>query len=156
MKCSRDSQIEGDRRLLEGRELATALALHGALVILFSMFAGLVLSRVILARGNAADWHLLHAGGTSRGVLLVALAATVDLAGLSERTTALVSGLIVFFVWTSVLAMFVRALTSETGFEFRGPLANRLIFLLYAAGAVTVFLGFGIWAAGLLDALGRG
>jgi hypothetical protein len=141
---------------LAGTTLSIALALHGALVILFCMVAGLVLSRILLARGKGADWHLLHAGGTSRGILLIALAATVDLAGLSDRATALVAALIVFFVWTSVLAMFVRALTGETGFEFRGPLANRLIFLLYAAGAVTVFLGFGIWAAGLLDALGRG
>lgn len=138
------------------RTLAIVLALNGALVLLFCMLAGLALYRTILARGNAADWHLLHAGGTSRGILLIALAATVQLAALSGPATVTAALLVVYFVWTSVLAMFLRALTGETGFRFAAPAVNRLIFLLYATGTVAVFLGLGIWSAGLLDALDLG
>jgi hypothetical protein len=138
---------------LDGERLSIVLALNGALVLLVTMLAGLMLYRSILARGRLEDWHLLHAGGTSRGVMLIALAATVHLADLSRLATVTVVALILWFVWASVLAMLLRALTGETGFRFAGRATGRLIFLLYATGVVAVFLGFGIWAAGLLDAL---
>jgi hypothetical protein len=138
---------------LETDRLSIVLALNGALVLLVTMLAGLMLYRSILARGTLADWHLLHAGGTSRGVLLIALAATVHLADLSATATVAAAVLILYFVWASVLAMLLRALTGETGFRFAGRATSRLIFLLYASGVVAVFLGFGIWSAGLLDAL---
>jgi hypothetical protein len=141
---------------LVAERLAVLLALNGALVLLVSMAAGLALYRTILARGNHADWHLLHAGGTSRGVMLIALGATVDLADLSDLATRTAAFLILYFAWTSVAAMILRALTGETGFRFAGRAANRITFFLYATGTVAVFLGFGIWAAGLLDALDLG
>jgi hypothetical protein len=141
---------------LDADRLSILLALNGALVLLACMGAGLLLYRSILARGNLADWHLLHAGGTSRGVLLIALAATVHLADLSDLATVTAAMLILYFVWTSVLAMFLRALTGETGYRFAGRTANRIVFVLYGTGVVAVFVGFGIWSAGLLDALNIG
>ena len=141
---------------MDAERLSIVLALNGALVLLFTMLAGLMLYRSILARGRLEDWHLLHAGGTSRGVMLIALAATVHLADLSGQATVTVAALILYFVWTSVLAMFLRAMTGEIGFRFAGRATNRAIFLLYATGVVAVFLGFGIWSAGLLDALDIG
>ncbi|WP_343115719.1 hypothetical protein [Ostreiculturibacter nitratireducens] len=138
---------------MEQQTLSMVLALNGALVLVFSMTAGLVLYRRILSRSRPEDWHLLHAGGSTRGVMLIALAATVHLAALSDRALLWASMLVLYFAWASVLAMFLRALTGEQGYQFSGTFVNRVTFLLYASGVVTVFAGFGWWILGLLRGL---
>ena len=51
--------------------LATHFALNGVIVIIVSLFGGLFLYRAILKNRKEADWHLLHAGGSVRGVMLI-------------------------------------------------------------------------------------
>lgn len=133
--------------------LTIHLALNGAAILLVSLVGGLLLYTAILKQGRIADWHLVHAGGTARGVLLIALAATLHLPALTSWQVAMVSWFIIFFAWTSTLAMFLRAWTGEQGFEFSGTLINRLIFLLYAFGALTIFPGLALFIYGLLKAL---
>ncbi len=133
--------------------LSTFLALNGALVLILCMAAGLMLYMSIIGKRSPKDWHLLHAGGTSRGIMLIALAATIHLAGLPEWQLWMVASMITLFVWTSVFAMLIRAVTGETGFRFTGSTANKLTFALYAIGTVAVFSGFGWFACGLAIAL---
>ncbi len=85
--------------------------------------------------------------------MLIALAATLHLPALTSWQLSMVSWFIIFFAWTSTLAMFLRAGTGELGFEFSGTVINRLIFLLYALGALTVFPGLALFIYGLLKAL---
>lgn len=132
--------------------LAIFLALNGALALLLSMAAGLMLYLSIIGNRSSKDWHLLHAGGTSRGIMLIAIAATIHLPALPEWQSWWVASLITLFVWTSILAMLVRASTGEPGFGFSGSRANRLAFALYAIGTVAVFIGFGWLVYGLLRA----
>lgn len=133
--------------------LTIHLALNGAAILLVSLVGGLLLYRAILKQGRIADWHLVHAGGSARGVMLIALAATLHLPALTSWQLSMVSWFIIFFAWTSTLAMFLRAGTGELGFEFSGTVINRLIFLLYALGALTVFPGLALFIYGLLKAL---
>ena len=134
--------------------LSAWLAFNGAAVLLFTSLIGLMLARCLHRNEVSEHWHLLHAGGTSRGVLLLALSATVQFTDLSPSSLAWASGLVVFFVWTSVLAMLVRGLTGERGFHPGGSPSNRIVFYLYASGAVALFAGlfwlavgfFGTWA----------
>lgn len=130
--------------------LSIFLALNGALVLILCMAAGLILYLSIIGNRSPKDWHLLHAGGTSRGILLLALAATIHLPALPEWQSWWVAGLITLFVWTSVLAMLIRAVTGETGFGFTGSAANKLAFVLYATGTIAVFSGFGWFVYGLI------
>lgn len=133
--------------------LATHLALNGAIVIIVSLVGGLFLYRAILKNRKEADWHLLHAGGSVRGVMLIALAATVHLPALPLWQLWIAAWLIIFFVWTSMSAMTLRAITGECGFGFSGSTTNKLIFVLYALGTMTVFPGF-VWLVyGLLKAI---
>lgn len=134
-------------------ELAVLLAINGALVVMISMGAGLALYRVILSGGEAHDWHLLHAGGTSRGIMLIALGAAAELPALPVWQTWTAMGLIVLFVWTSVAAMLLRALSGERGFDMAPPETNQAAFLLYAVGTVSVFTGFAWLLVGLLRAV---
>lgn len=129
--------------------LSVFLALNGAAVLVVSMLAGITLRNALMQNGRSADWHLIHAGGTSRGVMLLALAATINLAVLSEPQLWASAILIIFFVWTSVLAMLIRAISGDPGFDYSGNTANKAIFLLYASGTVTVFIGFGWFMIGL-------
>jgi hypothetical protein len=133
--------------------LSILLALNGALVLMVCMAAGLLLYLSIVRDRSPNDWHLLHAGGTSRGIMLIALAATIHFADLPDWQSWWVAGLITLFVWTSVLAMLIRAVTGEPGFGFTGSGANKLVFALYAIGTVAVFAGVGWYVYGLLLAL---
>jgi hypothetical protein len=133
--------------------LATHLALHGVLVLIVSVSAGLLLYRSILGNGNQADWHLLHAGGSARGILLIALAAIISLPDLPFWQTQMAAWFIIYFAWTSTLAMLIRAISGETGFRLSGSTTNKFVFVLYATGAVVLFPGLFVLAIGLSRAL---
>lgn len=129
------------------------LALNGVLVVFLCSAAGFFLYRNLLQGQDPHAWHLLHAGGTARGILLIALAGTIELAGLEVNLAALAAGLVIVFVWASTLAMLLRAVTGETGFQFSGRLANRLGFALYGLGVLSLFPGLSLLAWGLARAL---
>ena len=96
-------------------KLIVILALNGALVLTLSMVAGLFLYLAIKDDKEQAAWHLLHAGGTGRGVMLLALAAIIDYPALPLWQSASIAWLVIFFVWTSMFAMGIRALCGERG-----------------------------------------
>ncbi len=133
--------------------LPAFLALNGVLIVGVSSIAGLLLYKTLLAAEDPHDWHLLHAGGSARGVLLIALGGTIHLAHLSPGAMTLGAGLITLFVWVSTIAMALRGLYGQTGFSFKGALANRLGFVLYAVGVISVFPGLAILAWGFLRAV---
>lgn len=135
--------------------LAIYLALNGVAVVVVSLLGGLFLYKAIVTDESVPEWHLLHAGGSARGILLIALSSIIHLPALPFLLVSLASWFIVFFVWTSVLAMLLRAITGEPGFHFSGSLSNKLAFLLYLLGTCTVFPGFLILGVGLLMALGK-
>ena len=133
--------------------LVIHIALHGAAVLTVSLTAGLFTYRAILREDRAAAWHLAHAGGTARGVMLMALAAIAPLPALPLWELALVAWLLIFFSWTSLLAMIIAAASGERGLSFRGTATNKLVFVLYLLGALAVFPAAGALIAGLFRAL---
>ena len=106
-----------------------------------------------MREGDPHDWHLLHAGGTARGILLIALGGTVHLAALPLPQAWMASSLVIVFVWASTLAMLLRTLSGETGFAFSGAPANKLGFLLYVIGAVSLAIGLSWLCWGLASAI---
>jgi hypothetical protein len=133
--------------------LAIQLALHGAAILAVSLVAGLLLYRAILADGPVSKWHLAHSGGSGRGVLLIALAAAIHLTALPLWQVSVFVWLIVFFAWTSTLAMIIAAASGERGLGWRGSSINRLVYGLYFVGTVAVFPAAGILIVGLVRAL---
>jgi len=118
--------------------LRLQLAIHGLAVLTVSVVAGLILWRVLRREADGADWHLVHASGSVRGVLLIALAAIIHLPVLPGWLLAAVAWQIVFFAWTSLLAMIIRALSGQRGFYSTGSVANRVVFVLYALGTIAL------------------
>ncbi len=134
-------------------ELAVYLALNGAMVLFVSMVAGMFLYLAILHEREQAAWHLLHAGGSGRGVMLLALAALVEYPALPPWLLSAIAWLIIFFVWTSMLAMSIRAIWGERGLRFEGSLANRLVWASYGMGTIAIFPAFGVLIYGLAAAI---
>lgn len=133
--------------------LATCLALHGAIVLGVSLVAGLLLHRAIRLEMDVAAWHLVHAGGSGRGLLLLALAAVLRWVALPRWQLWVFAWLMIFFVWTSVAAMLVAAVTGERGLGWTGSSTNKTVYALYVAGAVAVFPSLVLLVAGLLNSL---
>lgn len=133
--------------------LAIHLALHGVLVLLVSLVGGLFLYRANLTKRGVHGWHLLHAGGSGRGIMLIAVAAIIHLPALPLGVLMMSGWLMIFFVWTSMLAMLLVAVSGEHGFGWSGSGTNKIIFALYVAGTVAVFPACLILIYGLLNAL---
>ena len=134
-------------------KLTIHLALHGVLILTIGALAGLLLWQSIVKNTNREDWHLLHASSTSRGIMLIALAAIIHLPALPSWQITMLAWFIIYFVWTSVLAMLIRAMTGETGFTLAGSPANKVVHILYVTGTITLFPGLLLLAIGLFKAL---
>lgn len=134
-------------------KLAIHLALHGTLVLTISLFGGLFLYRAILKNNKEAGWHLLHSGGSARGIMLIALAAIIHLPALPIWQLSTVVWLIIFFVWTSMLAMIITAVSGDRGFGWFGSNVNKLIYGLYVLGTIAIFPASLLLILGLLNAL---
>ena len=134
-------------------QLAIHLALHGAIVLTVSIVAGLLLYGAILKSKNEAAWHLVHAGGTVRGVMLIALAAIIHLPVLPFWQLSTAVWLIIFFVWTSMLAMIIAAISGDRGLGLSGSIANKLVYVLYGLGTIAIFPGCLLLILGLFKAL---
>jgi hypothetical protein len=133
--------------------LSIHLAFHGLLVLTISILGGLFLYKSILNKTNKADWHLLHAGGSVRGIMLIALAAIIHFPVLPLLQLSIATWLTIFFVWTSTLAMILRAVSGEQGFQWSGSNTNKLIYTLYFLGTIAIFPACLLLLFGLFKAL---
>lgn len=133
--------------------LAIQLALHGSIVLVVSLISGLFLYADILKNKNKAAWHLSHAGGSARGIMLIALAAVIHLPDLPLWQVSTLVWLIIFFTWTSTLAMIIAAVSGERGLGFSGSITNKVVYVLYGVGVIAVFPAFLLLIFGLLNAL---
>jgi hypothetical protein len=134
--------------------LPAYLALHGTVVLVVSFVAGLLLHRAIrLHRPSADAWHLAHAGGSARGVLLIALAGAWQWLDLPAGTRGVLAVLLLFFVWTSTAAMLIAAVTSHRGLSWHGTAADKTVFGLYVVGTIAVFPAAALLIVGFARAL---
>ena len=134
-------------------KIAVHLALHGVIVLTISLVAGLLLYRAILRGEDVASWHLVHASVAARGVMLIAFAAIIHLPALPPWLLSTTAWLAIAFTWASTSAMVIRAVTGERGLRCEGPFANRLVFILYGLGTITIFPACALFMVGLVRAL---
>ncbi len=135
--------------------LAALLALNGTLVLIISFVAGLLLHRAVRLQKEPGPWHLAHAGGSGRGILLLALAPVLRWTALPFLQISMIVWLMLFFVWTSIATMMLAAATGHRGLGWHGSPMNKLVYALYVAGAIVVFPAAFWLAAGLYRGLIR-
>jgi hypothetical protein len=134
--------------------LPVHLALHGVVVLVLSFIAGLLLHRSIrLGQPGVGAWHLAHAGTSGRGVMLLAIAGAWRWVELPAATRGLLAGLLLVFVWTSVVAMLIAAATGHRGLTWEGSTTDRAVYGLYVAGTVAIFPAAVLLIAGFALAL---
>ena len=133
--------------------LAIHLVLHGALVLTVSLFGGLLLYRVLLREKTPAAWHLVHAGGTVRGMLLIALAPIISLLALPLSQISAFVWLIIVSIWASMLAMILAAISGGRGLRLSGSATNKLVYIFYAIHIITIFPALFLLIYGLFNAI---
>src|SRR5688572_29598867 len=131
---------------------AILLAVNGSVVLIVSCVAGLLLHRNIRLHRDNSAWHLAHAGGSGRALLLIALAPILRWTILSERSQLVLVWLMLFFVWTSMLAMVMAAVSGARGLGWHGSMPNKAVYALYVVGTIAVFPSVFLLVVGLVRA----
>jgi heme A synthase len=85
--------------------------------------------------------------------MLIALAAIIEYPALSFWQLTSMVWLVIFFVWTSMFAMGIRAVSGERGLRLTGSIANKVVYILYALGTITIFPACALLIYGLIKAI---
>lgn len=126
------------------------LAFHGAAAILLGLLAGFPFAFVILGQmsGDLRAWRMAHLEGVLNGLLLWAAAGIGGVLRLGARAQqTLVWALVVTAYGNSIAAIFAAA-TGHRGLEPAGPLANLVVYVLFMAALVAVFVATALVASG--------
>jgi hypothetical protein len=129
------------------------LALHGSIVLLSGLVGGLFFARAIKQQKGEVAWRVVHAGGCSAGVMLLALAVPAQWVVMPDILAGLMVAGFVLGTYLLVLGMFVAAIWGTRGIPGHGSRMNRLVSGLYAAGAVATLATCALLVFGLLRAL---
>jgi hypothetical protein len=138
--------------------IAPTLALHGALVLLFGLLAGIPYGSAIVGDAGVEAvraWKLAHMEGLLNGVLLLALAGVAPHLHLGEWPRRVMVWGVVLAAWGNLLGATLGALVGERGLEPRGPVANAAVFTAFMFGMWGVLFGVPIVARGAWAALRR-
>lgn len=112
----------------------TSLVLHGLLILLLGTQAGVVFLVAIVSQWETTTaWRVLHSGGSTAGVMLLALAGAWSLLNLG-RTEAWFANGAVLGTWCLVGSMLVAALTHTRGLDPRLGGLHLVIFGVYSVG----------------------
>jgi len=130
------------------------LAFHGVVVILLGLLAGfpyaLAISGDIPSEPRA--WSMAHLEGVLNGLVLLGVGAAGSLVELAERQTRLLVAGLMVAGYGNVVAAAIGATFGVRGVEATGPPANLLVFTLFTAAIVGVFVGLGLAAFGAFKA----
>jgi hypothetical protein len=129
--------------------LAVYFALNGAIVLLSGLVGGLFFARAVRLQKNEVAWRVVHAGGCSAGVMLLALAVPVQWTVLSPWLQGAMMAGFLLGTYLLVIGMFVAAIFGMRGIPGGGTGINRLVAGLYAAGTVLSLLGGVLLVLGL-------
>jgi hypothetical protein len=130
--------------------LALQLALHGSIALLAGLIGGLFFARAIRLRRGEVAWRVVHAGGCSAGVMLLAIAVPSQWITLG-RTPSITMGVgLIGGSYLLCLGMYIAAIWDVRGIPGGGAPLNRLVAGLYGAGTVMTLVGCALLVLGLL------
>lgn len=116
------------------------LVFHGSVVLLLSQFAGYAFFRALNrpdAPSPKADmWRMSHAACSAGAILLFALGPVVPHLRLSERGGTLLVLTLIGSTYAFCLGTVVAGVSGHRGLQRQGPWTNRVVYLLYVAGAM--------------------
>ena len=132
-----------------------SLAFHGIIVIILGLFAGFPYAFVISGDigGEVRAWSMAHLEGVLNGLLLLSVGAAGSAIELAERQTRLLTVSLLVAGYGNVVAAVIGASFGVRGLTAAGPPANFIVFALFTAAIIGVFVGLGLAAFGAFKAL---
>ena len=138
--------------------LRASLVAHGVIVIVLGLLAGFPFALVITGglEGDLRAWRMAHMEGVLNGLLMVAVGAAGGLVTLGPAEAR--------WLWIgfrvagygNVIASVIAAACGVRGLALEPPLSNIVVFLLFTAAIVGVFVGLWLTAAGAFRRGARG
>lgn len=134
---------------MSGR-LRAQMVLHGVAVIALGLLAGFPYGQVITGgmEGSERAWRMAHLEGVLNGMLVLAVAGVAPALALSPRQHALLAWSLVGAGYGNVVASVIGAWTGQRGLALADSAANNLVFALFVAAIVAVFVGLALTALG--------
>lgn len=133
------------------------MVFHGALVIIVGLLAGFPFAFLLTGDMQAGPagmpealraWKMAHLEGILNGLLVLAVAGVGKRLTLSAGRQKLLSGSLIIMAWANVIASIVGAASGSRGLAAGGSLANNVVFLLFTAAIIAVFVAMGLVVLG--------
>jgi hypothetical protein len=126
------------------------LVAHGVIVIVLGLLAGFPFAFVITGglQGDLRAWRMAHMEGVLNGLMMIALGAAGGLVALGPAEGRwLWAGLLVAG-YGNIIASVIGATYGVRGLAFEPPVSNIVVFLLFTAAIVGVFVSLWLACAG--------
>ena len=138
----------------KSRDLQTTMVLHGAVVVVLGLLAGLPYGLVVTGAlaGETRAWSMAHLEGVLNGLLVLAVAAVFRRLHLSEGQKRLVVWSLVLMAYGNLVASVVGAVFGVRGLEPTTPAVNLLVYGLFMVAVVAAFVGLGLVVYGAIPA----
>lgn len=126
-----------------------SLVLHGVVVIVLGLLAGFPYALVVTGdlAGEVRAWRMAHLEGVLNGLVLIGVGAAGSLIALGTRQAGWLFWSLLVAGYGNVIAATIGATFGVRGLNASGPAANLVVFTLFTAAIVGVFVG--LYLAGL-------
>ena len=141
-----------------GTRLRASLVAHGVIVIVLGLLAGFPFALVITGdlQGDLRAWRMAHLEGVLNGLVMIGVGGAGGLIVLTvAQARWLWAGLLVAG-YGNVIAASIAAVYGVRGLAPTLPVANVVVFLLFTAAIVGVFVGLYLAALGAFRQVARG
>jgi hypothetical protein len=131
-------------------KLRASLIFHGTIVIILGLLAGFPYALAVMGEPgwDLRGWRMAHLEGVMNGLLCLGAAGALRGLALSAGLQRLMTWSFIAMAYGNVVASILGAWTGQRGLEFAAPLSNIIVFSLFAAAVVLVFVALGLLAYG--------
>ena len=141
-----------------GTRLRASLVAHGVVVIILGLLAGFPFALVITGdlQGDLRAWRVAHLEGVLNGLVLVGVGAAGGHITLTPSQARWLWGGLLVAGYGNVVAATIAAACGVRGLAATPPLSNLIVFFLFTAAIVGVFVGLYLAARGAFRHAARG
>lgn len=139
--------------------LRASLVAHGVIVIVIvlGLLAGFPFALVITGglQGDLRAWRMAHLEGVLNGLVMIGVGAAGGLITLTPSQARWLWGGLLVAGYGNVVASTIAATFGVRGLEATLPVSNLVVFVLFTAAIVGVFVGLYLAALGSFRRAGR-
>lgn len=129
--------------------LALQFALHGSIALILGLIGGLFFARAIKLKREEVAWRVVHAGGSSAGAMLLAIAVPSQWVHLSHPLQIAMGIGLIGGSYFLCLGRYVAASWDTRGIPGGGSPLNRIVSALYGVGTIMSLTGAALLVVGL-------